>query len=107
MYGTNVSATPYAKCDYVSWTTGPYRSQQTSTCYNYITFYGLSTIPGGSTIYFEIPKVPRNSGSGSSGTLKFSILEDTPGFNSRIVYLYTQTVSPSNNVGGGTISTTW
>jgi hypothetical protein len=52
MYGTNVSAVPYVKCDMVTWTTGPYASNQVSTSYSYITFYGLSTIPGGSTITF-------------------------------------------------------
>lgn len=52
MYGTNVSADPYVKCDYVTWQTGPYKSSQSSTSYNYITFYGLSTIPGGSSITF-------------------------------------------------------
>jgi len=99
MYGTNVSALPYVKCDYVTWTSGPYKSQLTSS-YSYITFYGLSTIPGGSTITFEIPKIPRNWASGWPATLQFSILEDTPGFSSPIVYLYTQTVSPATSSGG-------
>lgn len=52
MYGTNISAVPYVKCDYVTWQSGPYKSSQLSTSYNYITFYGMSTIPGGSTITF-------------------------------------------------------
>lgn len=100
MWGTNVSADPYVKCDYVTWTSGAHRSQLTLTSYSYITFYGLSTIPGGSTINFEIPNIPRNSGSGYAGTIQFSILEDTPGFNSPLVYLYTKTLTPSYNTGG-------
>jgi hypothetical protein len=73
MFGVNVSADPHVKCDYVTWQTGPYRSSQTSTSYNYITFYGLSTIPGGSTITFEIPNIQRNLNGFTTG-LRFSIL---------------------------------
>lgn len=98
MYGTNVSASPYVRCDYVTWQSGPYKSSQTTTSFNYITFYGLSTIPGGSTITFEIPSIQR-MWNGYETSLKFSILEDTPGYNSPIVYLYTQTVSVGNNYG--------
>lgn len=98
MYGTNVSADPYVRCDYVTWQGGPYKSSQTVTSYSYITFYGLSTIPGGSTINFEIPSIPR-MWNGYETSLKFSILEDTPGYNSPIVYLYTQTLSVGNNYG--------
>lgn len=98
MYGTNVAATPYVRCDYVTWQSGPYKSSQTTTSYNYITFYGLGTIPGGSSITFEIPYIQR-LWNGYETSLKFSILEDTPGFNSPIVYLYTQTVSVGSNIG--------
>jgi hypothetical protein len=52
MYGTNVTAIPYVKCDYVTWQSGPYKSSQLGTSYNYITFYGMGTVPGGSTITF-------------------------------------------------------
>ena len=101
MYGTNVSATPYVKCDYVTWTSGPHKSSLFTNSYNYITFYGLSTIPGGSTITFEIPKIQRDGYSGWHNYLKFSILEDTPGYTSPIVYIYTQTVNVNTNTGGG------
>ena len=99
MYGANISADPYVKCDYVTWQSGPYKSSQSSTSYSYITFYGLDMIPGGSTIEFEIPKIQR-SGSSRSTQLDFSILEDTPGYSSPIVYIYTQTVSSSSTSGG-------
>jgi hypothetical protein len=98
MYGTNVSANPYVRCDYVTWKSGPYKSQQSSACYSYITFYGLSTIPGGSTITFEIPKIQRQY-NGWDTSISFSILEDTPGYSSPIVYLYTQKVSFGTNYG--------
>lgn len=98
MYGTNVSAVPYVKCDYVTWQSGPYKSQQSSTSYNYITFYGLSTIPGGSTITFEIPQIQRYYNGPVSG-ITFSILEDTPGYSSPIVYLYSQSINPAANYG--------
>lgn len=51
LYGSNIQATPYAKCDYVTYTTGPYKSSS-SYSYTYLTFYGLSTIPGGSSMTF-------------------------------------------------------
>jgi hypothetical protein len=73
MYGQNVSADPYVKCDLVTWTTGPYRSSQSVTSYSYITFYGLSTIPGGSTITFEIPKIKKDFWTYTT-SVKFSIL---------------------------------
>lgn len=98
MYGTNVSATPYVKCDFVTWTSGPHKSSLLTTSYNYITFYGLSTIPGGSTITFEIPQMQRNGWTYNTN-LKFSILEDTPGYSSPIVYIYTQTVDTLSNSG--------
>jgi len=47
MYGANVQATPYVKCDYITWQSGPYRSAQSTqlahsgSSYSYITFYGL------------------------------------------------------------------
>jgi len=90
MYGTNVSAVPYVKCDLVTWTTGPYRSLASGTSYSYITFYGLATIPGGSTITFEIPNIYKDVWTYQT-SLTLSILEDTPGFRSPIVYIYTQT----------------
>ena len=105
MYGVNVSSVPYVKCDYVTWTSGPHRSHLTSASYSYITFYGLGTIPGGSTINFEIPKMLRGH-TGYSGNIKFSILEDTPGYTSPIVYLYTQTLNPANTNGGGSYTVT-
>jgi hypothetical protein len=98
MYGVNVSANPYVRCDYVTWMSGSYKSSQTTTSYNYITFYGLSTIPGGSTITFEIPHIQRYW-NGYDTAIKFSILEDTPGYSSPIVYLYTQAVSLGTNYG--------
>jgi hypothetical protein len=52
MYGVNVTANPYVRCDFVTWTSGPYQSSQLSTDYVYMTFYGMETIPGGSTITF-------------------------------------------------------
>lgn len=52
MYGANITANPYVKCDFVTWTSGPYKSSQLSTSYVYMTFYGMQTIPGGSTITF-------------------------------------------------------
>lgn len=52
MYGANVSAVPYVKCDYVTWQSGPYKSSQLSTSYSYVTFYGLGALPGGSTVEF-------------------------------------------------------
>jgi hypothetical protein len=74
MYGVNVSANPHVRCDYVTWQTGPYKGNQNlNPGYNYITFYGLSTIPGGSTITFEIPNIQRNW-SPNDTSLKFSIL---------------------------------
>ena len=100
MYGTNVSANPYVKCDYVTWQSGPYKSSQLGTSYSYITFYGLSTLPGGSTVEFEIPKIQRN-GANYNTNLKFSILEDTPGYTSPIVYIYTQVIDSYSNTGGG------
>ena len=100
MYGPNVSANPYVKCDYVTWQSGPHKSSLLSTSYNYITFYGLDTIPGGSVITFEIPKIQRNSDNHNTA-LKFSILEDTPGYTSPLVYIYTQTVDSQMNTGGG------
>ena len=102
MYGANISANPYVKCDYVTWQSGPHQSSLLSTSYNYITFYGLDTIAGGSTITFEIPKIRRNTGSDYNTAVKFSILEDTPGYTSPIVYIYTQTVDTLANEGGGT-----
>lgn len=102
MYGANISANPYVKCDYITWQSGPYKSSQLSTSYNYITFYGLSTLPGGSAITFEIPRTQRNGNSGYETNLKFSILEDTPGYTSPIVYIYTQTLTTGSNTGGGT-----
>jgi hypothetical protein len=87
----------------VTYTSGPYKSQQLTTSYNYITFYGLSTIPGGSTITFEVPNVFRVSGCCYPAQVLFSILEDTPGYNSPIVYLYTQTVL-QGTVSGNTIT---
>lgn len=98
MYGVNVSANPYVKCDYVTWHSGPYKSQQSSTCYSYITFYGLATIPGGSTITFEIPNIQRYF-NGITAGITFSILEDTPGYNSPVVYLYSQSLNPAPNYG--------
>ena len=99
MYGVNVSALPYVKCDLVTWQAGPYKGNQNLPVgYNYITFYGLSNIPGGSTITFEIPNIQRNL-NGYDTSFKFSILEDTPGFTSPIVYLYTQQVSVGTNSG--------
>ena len=103
MYGANVSANPYVKCDYVTWQSGPYKSQQSSTSYNYITFYGLSTIPAGSTITFEIPQIQRYHNGVTAG-LTFSILEDTPGYSSPIVYLYSQSLNPAANYGSASSS---
>ena len=104
MYGTNVSANPYVKCDYYTWQTGPHKSSLPTTSYNYITFYGLDTIPGGSVITFEIPKMQRDGSSGYPTSLKFSILEDTPGYTSPIVYIYTQHLSTTSNSGSGAYS---
>ena len=73
MYGTNVSAVPYVKCDLITWRTGPYRSSQSGTSYSYITFYGLSTIPGGSTINFEVPNIYKDYWNYQT-SLKLSIL---------------------------------
>ena len=101
MYGTNVSANPYVKCDYYTWQSGPHKSSLLTTSFNYITFYGLDTIPGGSLITFEIPKMQRDGSSGYHGYLKFSILEDTPGYTSPIVYIYTPTIHAGSNTGGG------
>jgi len=41
MWGVNVSSVPYVKCDYITWTSGPYESEQYGTRYSYINFYGL------------------------------------------------------------------
>lgn len=100
MYGLNVSAVPYVKCDLVTITTGPYASEQSSTSYNYITFYGLSTIPPGSTITFEVPNLQRQGGyTNYDASVQFSILEDTPGYSSPIVYLYSQTYDQGSTNG--------
>jgi hypothetical protein len=40
-----------------------------------------------------MPKIQRST---SSTSLKFSILEDTPGYSSPIVYIYTQTIGTSS-----------
>ena len=99
MYGPNVQADPYVKCDYVTWQSGPYESSQSSTSFNYMTFYGLQTIPGGSLINFEIPRIYRTCCSSYRTYIKLSILEDTPGFSSPIVYIYTQQVDIGPNSG--------
>jgi hypothetical protein len=96
VYGTNVSAVPYGRCDFVTYQSGPYKSQQTSTSFSYLTVYGLDTIPGGSTITIEIPNVYRQNNAYST-ILNFNILEDTPGYTSPIVYLYYQTIDTGYN----------
>lgn len=95
MYGTNVSAVPYAKCDFNTYWTGPNAGTLGKS---YVDIYGLSTIPGGSTITFEIPNVYRDN-NGESTNLVFSILEQTWGYNSPIVTIYTQTIDSFYNTG--------
>ena len=55
-YGDNLSATPYIKCDLVTWTSGPYGSDQARP---YVNIYGFELLPAGSTITLEIPKIKR------------------------------------------------
>ena len=56
----------------------------------------MSTIPGGSTITFEIPNIKKDYWTYIT-SVKLSILEDTPGFSSPIVYIYTQTLTTATN----------
>ena len=104
MYGINVSVNPYVRCDYITWKTGTHKSSQFTTSYDYITFYGLGTLPGGSTVTFEIPKIQRSGNSGYNTNLKFSILEDTPGYPSPIVNLYTQTIDSYTNIANSIVT---
>lgn len=43
-----------------------------------------------------MPKIARST---STTYLKFSILEDTPGYSSPIVYIYTQTINTNSYTG--------
>lgn len=42
IYGSNIIADPYVKCDLVTWTSGPYMAEHG---YPYINIYGMQTIP--------------------------------------------------------------
>ena len=93
-YGTNLAADPYIKCDLVTWTSGPYASDETVP---YINIYGFELLPAGSTITIEIPHIQRNADTDETN-LKFSILEDTYGYQTDEIVLYSQTISiPQTN----------
>ena len=65
----------------------------------------METIAGGTVITFEIPRILRTCCSGDDTMVKLSILEDTPGFSSPVVYIYTQEVDVGPNSGTVTAAT--
>ena len=88
-YGTNLQADPYIKCDLITWTSGPYASTLLKP---YINIYGFELLPAGSTITVEIPKIQRYSNYYQT-QLVFTILEDTYGYQTDYITLYSQTVN--------------
>lgn len=88
-YGTNLNAVPYMKCDLVTWNYGPYAGELTKS---YVNIYGFELLPGGSTITVEIPKIKRYDWS-YDAKLRFTILQDTWGYQTDYITLYSQTVS--------------
>lgn len=47
MYGPNLIADPYIKCDLITFLSGPYRSDSLTA---YINIYGFSTLPANSQL---------------------------------------------------------
>lgn len=82
-------ANPYIKCDLVTWSSGTYASQLGRS---YVNIYGFELLPGGSTITVELPHIQRNAGSYST-QLQFSILQDTWGYQTDEIILYSQLIS--------------
>ena len=107
MFGTNLSAVPYVKCDLVTYRTGPYALQKTNPG-AYINVYGFSMLPGSSSLTLEIPNLKHGS-RWQNTNIRFSIQEETWGMRSPYVELYSQTLSNINsldwNVGGYSFTT--
>ena len=84
-----MKADPYIKCDLVTWTSGPYVSAISKP---YINIYGFEFLEKGSTITVEIPRIRRYSNT-YQNQLRFSILEDTYGYQTDYITLYSQVLN--------------
>jgi len=59
---------------------------------SYINVYGIETIPANSAITFEFLKIKRNNWYYTT-SLNFSILEDTYGYETHYIGLYSQKIN--------------
>lgn len=84
-----MKADPYIKCDLVTWTSGPYVSAISKP---YINIYGFEFLKNGSTITVEIPSIKRYHWT-YQNQLRFSILEDTYGYQTDYITLYSQVIN--------------
>ncbi len=95
VYGSNILSTPYPKCDLYTYTSN--QAYRSDAGVSYINVYGIETIPPNSQITFEFPKLKRINW-GYSASLNFSILEDTYGYETHYIGLYSQQLNLQSSV---------
>ena len=85
-----MTSVPYPKCDlYTYYSNQAYKSD---AGVSYINIYGIETIPANSIITMEFPKLKKANWYYAS-SLNFSILEDTYGYETHYIGLYSQTLT--------------
>lgn len=90
MYGTNLVAVPYVKCDLVTFKSGPHKGDQNK---NYLNIYGFETLPPNSVLKIEVPNLLRINSYTLDTKVKLTILEETWGYNDADIELYSQTAN--------------
>jgi len=90
MYGPNLVADPYVKCDLITYTSGPHKADMNEP---YINIYGFQTLPANSTLTIQIPKILRYDSHNIDASIKLSIMEETWGYNDPDIQLYSQEIS--------------
>ncbi|EWS73605.1 hypothetical protein TTHERM_000252299 (macronuclear) [Tetrahymena thermophila SB210] len=86
LYGSSMVANPYSKCDLY----------QQSSRDPFVQAYGFETlqVKQGSWVILEIPQIKiGNVPAGSKGTIRFSLMEETPGMINPVVELYYKQIS--------------